>query len=182
MKKLFLGIVLLFFVLSLFAFDESALMEKYNLRKKIDEMEGITWYHSELTPNSNRNLLRKNDCFYLYIGKMENGEIMLRLRVQCEPGGWIFFNRIIIKADNERFKKDFDPLKRKTDIFSSPRRIEWYDKLTTKSDITMLKKITKAQKIVVRFSGDSSYRQMKIKKKRKQALIDVLNAYKKLQE
>ncbi len=182
MKKIFLGIILLFFVLSLFTFNESVFMQKYNLRKKTDDMEGITWYHSKLTPKSNTNLLRRNDCFYLYIGKTEEGKVLLRLRVQAEPNGWIFFNRIIVKADDEKFRKEFDPLKRKTEIFHSPRRVEWYDKLITESYITMLEKITKAQKIAVRFSGDTKYHQMKIKKKRKQALLDVLNAYKELQK
>jgi hypothetical protein len=185
MKKLFLGIFLLFFVLSLFAFNESALIQKYNLRKKVDEMEGITWYHSKLTPKSKFSLLRMyNHMFYLYFAITEENTILLRFRVQIETKPWVFFKKIIILVDGKRYKKYLEPTERKTDMTYPQRKIEWYDIFIEKEkgDLEIFDAITNAKEIKVRCSGDNNYVQFKIRKKKKQALIDVLNAYKELQE
>ncbi|MBU1083147.1 hypothetical protein KKE14_01790 [Patescibacteria group bacterium] len=79
------------------------------IKEDYDKMENISWYL-----NANSSYLNGLE---LYTGDYkEKGFALLRFRAGTKGDGWIFFKKIIILADDERYVIDFDYLARETEV------------------------------------------------------------------
>jgi len=79
------------------------------IKEDYDKMENISWYL-----NANSSYLNGLE---LYTGDYKDkGFALLRFRAGTKGDGWIFFKKIIILADDERYVIDFDYLARETEV------------------------------------------------------------------
>lgn len=177
MKKVVLFLILVSFVFSLFPENIKG------LRKVVDKMEGITRYYSKKTPKKNfypgtDAFGYNNTMFYAYISVREKLAPKLYLYVQVEPkNSWIFFNKIKVLADGERFELSFNPEDRNTFVGERAKKVEWYVIEANENDIKMIEKMADSKEVIIRFSGKSIYYDRKLKKRWKQGLKDILKAW-----
>jgi len=159
--------------------DEKTVKElEKRIRKKRDEMAGITWY-----------LPLEDSQFKLYIAVPDNAPPMLRFRAVTQGADWIFFRKIYILADHNRFTMNIDPLDRQTEVvvdedwFKYPEVLpkEWIDMpVGIKADTFSLENfilIGIAEKVKVRFEGENYYRERELKRGEINALYDILQYY-----
>jgi len=159
--------------------DEHRLKElKKSIKKKRDEMTGITWY-----------LPLEDSQFKLYIAKADYAPPLLRFKAVTHGGDWVFFEKILVLADEKRFITNIDPLDRQSDVvvdedwFNYPevQAKEWIDvPVGMKGEVFSLEDfihIACAEKVKVRFAGENYYRERKLKKAETNALYDVLQYY-----
>jgi len=140
------------------------------LRRKRDKLEHVTFYYDRSSPEyTNAN------GFFCYIGKNDSsGQPWLRLRVQYYADDWLFIEGFSVYADGRkidgrlaRWERDHD-----TDIW------EWMDEQMTPSDIQMIKAIVASKEATLRLSGRQYRKDVPITAKQKQAMRNVLDAYK----
>ena len=137
--------------------------------KKHDEMKNITWYRDKSSPK-----YRNANGFYLYFAPNN-----LRLVIQYYAKNWLFIKSFSIKADDEVFNiipKKYGQIER--DNGNSGYIWEWIDKNVELSDYIMLEKIANSKTTKIRFNGNQYYSERIISKKEKDALKNVLLAYK----
>lgn len=144
-----------------------------NMRKKHDEIKGITWYYDKTSPKyySERSNLE------LYIGKERNSNPWLRFLVQYTSDDWLFIERFIINADGRNFEivpEKFGGVERDNgsgDIW------EWYDVTAGERELEIAKAIAESKKAVIRYEGRQYYKDRVVSSKEKQAIKNVLSAY-----
>ncbi len=146
------------------------------MRKEIDEVQDITWYYDKTSPK-----YVNNNGFYLYIGTQKDMLPSLRLKLQYAGDDWLFIYEYILKADDKTFSiyaTDTDKVKRDAvnggvyEYLDIP--IESYDQYH------MIKTIISSQKTIVRYQGKQHIFDKTLTKQEKQALQNVLDAYKAL--
>jgi hypothetical protein len=184
-KIITLMVLILFAVVNIVALDLSALK---GLRKQTNKIEGVKWfkYKSKKTPVKNfkkGSEMRDydNTMFYLYISMKEKKEAFLRMYVQVEPKDqWIKFNKIIITADKETFEREFNFATINNTIGVGQQYIEFYDIEVMPHEIEMFEKIAVAKEVTIRYQGKEIYQDLELKDRYKQAIKDILDAWKKL--
>jgi hypothetical protein len=177
--------IILFATVNIVALDLSALK---GLRKQSNTVDGVKWlkYKSKKTPQKNfkpgsgrRDF--DNSMFYLYISVKEKKEAFLRMYVQVEPQvDWIKFNKIIISADKETFEREFNFANINNTIGVGQQYIEFYDIELMPHEIKMFEKIAAAKEVTIRYQGEKLHQDLNLKNKYKQAIKDILDAWKKL--
>lgn len=79
------------------------------IKEDYDKMENVSWYM-----HVNSSYLNGLE---LYAGDFKDkGCMLLRFRASTYGDGWIFFKKIIILADDERYVIDFDYFGRETEV------------------------------------------------------------------
>jgi hypothetical protein len=146
------------------------------MRKKYDEMTGITWYYDKSSPqyvNSKTNL-------HAYIGKIKEDSPWLRLNIQYVADDWLFIEKYIIKVDDKTYTITEDGYGEiKTDC-GSGRIWEWLDRKVSYSEYEIIEAIANGENVKIRFSGKDYYKDRTISIGEKIALKNVLNAYEAL--
>jgi len=69
------------------------------MRKKYDDMKGITWYYDKTSPHYVNSRTNVN----AYIGKKDSGTPFMRLVIQYVADDWLFIEKYIIKVDGKTY-------------------------------------------------------------------------------
>lgn len=147
-----------------------------NLRKKVDEVEELTWYYDEKTPQ----YLGVNNL-HLYIGQRGKGTLWLILKIQSTSSNLLGIQSYKIKTDTDSYTIDTDD-QVKFDVKPTVNvpylsYLEWYDVYVTPDIYEMVKDIATSQKAILRSVGMDYYRDRTISEDEKQALRNILDAY-----
>ncbi|OPY88765.1 MAG: hypothetical protein A4E71_00221 [Smithella sp. PtaU1.Bin162] len=137
------------------------------MSKKIDELEGITWYKDASTHAYHTSV-------HLYFGKKESASPWLRLKIRYYDNRWLFIKSFFVVADGQRFEKPVAKFNRDN---SGGSIWEWYDENVSDADLIMIKAIIKSKKATVRFIGDQYREDYTITEQEKRALQNVLDAF-----
>lgn len=144
-----------------------------NMRKKHDDIKGITWYTDKSTPK----YYSERSDFHLYIGKESHSKPWFRMVIQYTNDDWLFIQRYIIKADGQTFEitpERFKGIERDNgggDIW------EWYDVSAGDRELEIAKAIANSKKAVIRHDGRQYYNDRTISAREKQAIKNVLAAH-----
>lgn len=118
-------------------------------------------------------------CFALpYIG-CQNGNYWLRVVFNYTEDNWVFFEKITVAADEERFYKYFSYYEVTRDN-DGGEVWEYVDFEATESDIEMLRAIAESEETIIRFEGDDYYYDFTVTSADKNALKTALDAYEAL--
>lgn len=145
----------------------------HNMRKKHDDIKGVTWYHDKTSPRYNSE--RSN--FGLYIGKEADSKPWLRLLIQYTSDDWLFIERYIVKADDKTFEivpERFGGVERDN---GRGGIWEWYDVAANEREIEIARAVANSKKAVIRYSGRQYHSDRVISATEKQAIKNVLAAY-----
>lgn len=146
-----------------------------NMYAKKDNIKGVTWYRDRSSPR-----YVNYNGFFLYFGvddPINNipSEPYLRFKVQYNADDWLFIQSYTVKADDKIFERS-PPFERDsdTDIW------EWSDISPSRDDIEMIECVISSKRAVIRFEGNQYHKDINITPGQKQALKNVLAAYKAL--
>lgn len=115
-----------------------------SLRKKFDDVKGITWYHS-------KKLGAGYNYCYAYIGK-DKTTTWLRLTMQYHGEDWIFFKNAYLSYDGNTIDIPFDEYREKeTDV--SDGVWEWFDVRVDENTLSFLRKMVNGKVVKWRLSG-----------------------------
>lgn len=141
-----------------------------NIHKETDKVEGINWYYAKNTPKDITNF-----SFYSYVGQ-RNNRYWLRFKTGFHKSNWIFFEKILINADGNRFEIPFDEYKdKKTEVSSGV--YEWVDIFVSDFLLIKLKEITEAKSVTVRFEGDKYHEDYTVSNSQKERLKQIIEFY-----
>ncbi len=140
-----------------------------SLRRSVDKVEGITWYFSQNNPR----YVDSRSYVLPYIGVSDN-QTWLRLRFHYTGDDWIFFDKITVVVDGEKYSKGFDYYEIQRD--NDTEVWEYVDIAPSSTDIQMLEAIADSKETIVRFQGDYHF-DLTVSKSDKSAIKDVLLAY-----
>lgn len=135
------------------------------MKKKVDELEGITWYTDSSTPSS-------ESSFHIYFGK-KTGIPWLRLVTRYYGSDWLFVQSFFVVADGQRF--EYPQTDFKQDHHTSVW--EWRDAMVEDRDMVMIKAVIASKKATIRFVGRQYYKDHVISADEKKALERVLDAF-----
>lgn len=141
------------------------------LKKKYDDVSGITWYHNPYFTHYD-NVNRAS----LYIGQNES-KIWLRLKMSYEGDNWIFFEKAYLSYDGKTKEIFFNEYNDKeTDNGYGGRVWEWIDISVDDALLAYLKNMVNGNSLKMRLSGKYTHTH-NITGNEKKALEDVLLAY-----
>ena len=139
------------------------------LKKKYDDVSGITWYYNPYFTHYNNSNLAS-----LYIGK-DDSKVWLRLVMSYYGEDWIFFKSAYLSYDGHTREIYFDEYSEKqTDNDSSVW--EWIDISVDSSLIVYLKEFSKSKSPKMRLSGKYTHTR-NLSAKEIKGIQDVLLAY-----
>lgn len=151
--------------------EEAKRMQAVNkLKKRYDDVSGITWY-------KNPYFTHYNDVnrVSLYIGQ-DNSNVWLRLKMSYEGDNWIFFERAYLSYDGETKEIFFDQYRNKESDNSGGSVWEWIDVSVDDSLLSFLKEMVKGKSLKMRLSG--KYTETRnITGNEKKALEEILLAF-----
>jgi hypothetical protein len=184
-KIITLAVLILFAAVNITALDLSALK---GLRKQSNKIDGVKWfkYKSKKTPVKNFKKISggrdfDNSMFYLYISMKGKKEAFLRMYAQLEPKeGWIKFNKIIITADKKTFERELNFANINHTIGEGQQYIEFYDIELMPHEIEIFEKVAAAKEVTIRYQGNENYQDLELKDRYKEAIKDIIDAWKKL--
>lgn len=149
------------------------------LRKKVDNLENITWYRDRTSPQyTNYN------GFFLYIGDRGNNYPTLRLRIQYKGDSWLFIEKYIIYVDGLKYKTietEYGDVERDN---GTGGVWEWYDAPITKytndtvNDFDVIRAIINGDDVKLKLIGRQYSKVKTITNTQKIALKNVLEVYK----
>jgi hypothetical protein len=163
--------------LKLDKYTNAAIAEKTKWFKKLkpryDEFQSTTWYSH---PNEPR-YRNSRSSIYLYIGHKKGSRPKLRLVTQYTGDNWLFIERVMINIDGKvhvwtvggygKFERDN----------GGGGIWEWKDETPTAQQIALLKSITDAKSVTIRFDGQQYYNDKKMRKSDIKAIGEVLLAF-----
>jgi hypothetical protein len=142
-----------------------------SLNKRVDAIEGTTWFEDKADPVSHSP--GGWSRFHAYIG-LKDGPPWLRVRVQYGGEDWLFCRSFIVVADGKRY--DSGPVVFKRENFSETVR-EWYDTLVSEREMAMLRAVVASNEAVIRFHGETYVFDAAVSAAQKQSLQNVLGAF-----
>ncbi|MEE1320435.1 MAG: hypothetical protein UHM85_02735, partial [Acutalibacteraceae bacterium] len=110
-----------------------------------------------------------------YIG-YQDGSYWLRLIFNYTDDDWVFFKKVIVAADDERFTETFSYFDIVRDNGGGDVW-EYIDIEVGESEIEMLRAIANSKETIVRFQGDDYSSDFTVKSSDKAAIKQVLDAY-----
>ena len=145
------------------------------MRKKTDDMNGITWYHDKTSPRyTNQN------GFFAYIGKKENSSPWLRLTIQYAADDWLFIEKYIIKVDDVTYTISEEKYGEIETDNGSGGIWEWLDRAVDQNEMEIIKAVANGSNVKIRYVGKQYHKDRTITSTQKQALRNVLDAYEAL--
>ena len=151
-----------------------------NMRKDEDKVQRMTFYYpSAWKFYSNGSWVADQRCFMLpYIGRDAN-HAWLRLVYNFTDYDWVFFKKVTVAADEERFTDSFKYFDVVHDN-SGGRVWEYIDVDVYDADIKMLWAVASSQETIIRFEGDDYSYDFTVKDSDKAAIREALTAYEAL--
>lgn len=149
--------------------EKAAALAKMAVEK--DKVENETWYRDKSTPNT-----LGHNTFHLYIGQKPD-HVWLRFRVEYSDSDWLFFHKIIVKADGLTFELS---------LFAPETYVgrgyvsEWIDVNMTKEQYALALAVAASKEATIRLVGRQFHKDRKITESEKKAILNVLQAYKVL--
>lgn len=145
------------------------------MRKKYDDMNGITWYRDRTSPQyTNYN------GFFAYIGKEEGSNPWLRLRIQYAADDWLFIEKYIIKVDGRIYTISEEKYGEIETDNGSGGIWEWLDRTVNQNEFEIIKAVANGENVKIRFVGKQYHKDKTITSKQKLALRNVLDTYEAL--
>lgn len=145
-----------------------------------DKVEGITWYYHDNMPE----YIDIRSYIIPYIGVRHN-EPWICVRYNYTNDNWIFWNKLTIVADGEKFYKTISSFDTVRDN-EGGLVWEYYDEIfdvnakMDSADIKMLKAIAESDETIIRFEGDDYYYDLTVTNTDKNTIKDVLKIYSSL--
>lgn len=151
-----------------------------NMRKDEDKVQRMTFYYpSAWKFYSNGSWAADQRCFMLpYIGRDAN-RVWLRLVHNYTDYDWVFFKKVTVAADEERFTERFKYFDVVHDN-GGGRVWEYIDVDVCDADSKMLWVVANSQETIIRFEGDDHSYDFTVKDSDKAAIREVLTAYEAL--
>ena len=140
------------------------------LKKKFDDVTGITWYYNPYFTHYNNS-----NHTSLYIGK-EGSRAWLRLVMSYEGGDWIFFKHAYLSYDGNTYTVPFDEYRERKSDNGGYSVWEWLDVSVDESLLAFLKDMVNGKSLKMRLSGKYTHTKT-LSSTEKKALQDVLMAY-----
>jgi len=143
-----------------------------------DKVRGLKFYYPECFPYYHSYGYWAADIrsFVLpYMGTDGNSP-WLRLVYHYTADDWVFFKKVTLAVDDERYYKSFNYF----DIVHDNQYgdvWETMDDQASDSDIEMLRAIANSTETIVRFEGDDYYRDITVSAKDKEGIKQVLTVY-----
>ena len=145
------------------------------MRKKTDDMNGISWYHDKSSPRyTNRN------GFFAYIGKKENSSPWLRFAIQYAADDWLFIEKYIIKVDDKTYTIAEEKYGEIETDNGSGGIWEWLDRAVDQNELEIIKAVANGKNVKIRYVGKQYHKDRTITSAQKKALRNVLDAYEAL--
>ena len=148
-----------------------------NMRLDEDKVRHLKFYYPKAWRfNSYGNWIADTRCFILpYIGMDDNGNIWIRVVYNFTDDDWVFFKKITVAADDERYYRSFKYF----DIVRDNDGGQVWEYIDTDgaSDVTMLWAIVNSKETIVRFEGDDYSHDFTVKESDKQAIKEALLVY-----
>lgn len=139
------------------------------LRKKYDDVSGITWYYNPYFTHYN-NTNRTS----VYMGQ-KDGSVWLRLEMSYEGEDWIFFENAYLSYDGKTKQIYFDKYRDK-ETDNDTRVWEWIDVSVDSDILSFLREMVKGKSVKMRLSGKyTKTRNLSVNEIR--GIEDVLLAY-----
>lgn len=141
------------------------------IKETHDKIQNITWYESKSQPQ----YINTRSYILPYFSKQYN-DYWLHLFINYTGDDWVFFKKVSIWVDGTTYTKTFSyyDVTRDNDhgdvweyVYFSP----------SADEIEMLHKIAASKETVVRFTGDSGYKEFTVKSSDKTAIKNILAAY-----
>lgn len=117
------------------------------LKKKHDDVQGITWYYNPyFTHYDNRNLVS------LYMGQ-RSSSVWLRLKMSYTGDDWIFFENAYLSYDGITREFPFNKYKDKESDNSGGEVWEWIDLGVSSDDLAFLKNMVNGRSVKMQLRG-----------------------------
>lgn len=153
---------------------EEKLRALKKLKKKYDDVSGITWYKQPYFIHyNNRNLTS------LYFGD-DGNKIWLRLKMSYAGDDWIFFEKAYLSYDGNTKEVVFDEYDDK-ETDNGGGVWEWIDVSVSKDLESFLRKFAKSKSAKMRLTGKYT-RTRNLTWNERQGIRDVLNGYDALKQ
>ena len=153
-------------------------LPKFNIHE--DKVEGITWYFPKNMPQ-----YINERCYVTAMVAVQGNTTWMCNRFNYTGNNWIFYNKIILSADGEKFEKDIGSFATKRDN-SGGDVWEYYDeplKINGAMDldeIQFMAKIAYANEAIIRFQGDGHNYDYTVSSTYKQTIRDAIELYRAL--
>jgi outer membrane murein-binding lipoprotein Lpp len=140
------------------------------LKKKVDDISGITWYQqSNFTHYNNSNLTS------IYLGENGNNR-WLRIKMSYKGDDWIFFDKAFLSYEGNTIEVLFDDYEDKESDNAGGYVWEWIDLNLTSDVEAFLRKFANSTDAKMRLSGKYT-KTRTLSKNERQGILDVLNGY-----
>lgn len=116
------------------------------LRKKYDDVSGITWYYNPYFVHYNNS-----NHASIYMGQ-KDGDVWLRLVMSYTGDDWIFFENAYLSYDGNTKQIYFDEYRDK-ETDNDTRVWEWIDVSVDSSLLSFLKEMVNGKEVKMRLSG-----------------------------
>lgn len=148
-----------------------------NMRLDEDKVRHLKFYYPKAWRfNSRGSWIADTRCFILpYIGMDNNGNVWMRVVYNYTDDDWVFFKKITVAADDERYYRSFKYF----DIVHDNGGGKVWEYIDTDgaSDVAMLWAIVNSKETIVRFEGDDYSHDFTVKESDKQAIKEALLVY-----
>lgn len=148
-----------------------------NMRLDEDKVRHLKFYYPKAWRfNSYGNWIADTRCFILpYIGMDNNGNVWMRVVYNFTDDDWVFFKKITVAADDERYYRSFKYF----DIVRDNDGGQVWEYIDTDgaSDVTMLWAIVNSKETIVRFEGEDYSHDFTVRESDKQAIKEALLVY-----
>ncbi len=144
------------------------------LRKSRDEMNEIDWYNSMRSPQTDNT---KN--VRAYLGRRRDA-MWLRFRMTYTATDWLFVQSVQFKVDGEDFRLDYGPFDDWNRDNSSGSVWEWKDVQVDDRIWRLIDKISRSRETRMRYEGHQYHSDREVSYEEKQALLEVISAYKSM--
>ena len=150
--------------------DDRIKQSMVSITARSDEVESITWYRHNLSPDSNMS-----KALWPYIGKKGN-EVWLRMKITYTASDWLFINQFTFNIDGNNYPVSLDWGDRKSDN-SGGQIWEWVDLMVNAQGYALLTKIRDSTRTILRYQGSQYSSDRDISVSEKQAIREILIAY-----
>lgn len=153
------------------AAEKAKRMQAVNkLKKKYDDVSGITWYYNPYFTHYNNS-----NHFSIYMGKRDSGKPWLNLMMSYYGDSWIFFEHAYLSYDGKTIEIPFDQYKDK-ETENDTSCWEWLNMGVSDNVLAFLKEMVNGQSVKMRLSGKYE-RTRNLTKAEIDGVKDVLLAY-----
>ena len=118
------------------------------LKKRFDDVSGITWYENQYFVHYNNT-----NHTSIYIGKRETGKPWMRLKMSYYGDDWIFFEQAYLSYDGNTRQVSFDRYRDRESDNSGGSVWEWIDVSVDESMISFLRQLVDGKSVKMRLSG-----------------------------